>query len=310
MKESILHRLEALLSGLCEKGAICEADYEISPEHALSTLTSFRTGGPALVLFPKKESVVISLLPLLVKEKVPFFVLGNGSNVIAEDEGYDGVILSLLKLKETSISGTEITAAAGASITGLAVLAQKNSLAGMEFFYGIPGSVGGAVFMNAGAYGGECKDILKSVTFVTREGEVLTLGADALEMGYRTSIFEKNGAVILSATFSLKKGDLDDIRGVMEDLMARRVEKQPLEYPSAGSTFKRYPGRFTAQMIDEAGLKGFSVGGAMVSEKHAGFVINYHQATSADILELIRRIQSKILEKEGIAIECEVRLIH
>ncbi|MBR3836996.1 MAG: UDP-N-acetylmuramate dehydrogenase [Clostridia bacterium] len=309
MNTSLLHRLEVLLAGLCEKGIICETDYEISPNHSLSTLTSFRTGGPALVLFPKKEAVVIALLPLLVKENVPFFVLGNGSNVIAEDHGYDGVILSLLKMKETCISGTEITASAGASITGLAVLAQKNSLSGMEFFYGIPGSVGGAVFMNAGAYGGECKDILKSVTFVTREGEVQTCGADALEMGYRTSIFEKNGAVILSATFSLKSGDLDDIRGVMEDLMARRVEKQPLEYPSAGSTFKRYPGRFTAQLIDEAGLKGFSVGGAMVSKKHAGFVINYHQATSADILELIGRIQSKILEKEGITLECEVRLI-
>ncbi len=302
-------RVNEILAELCQKGKIAREDWEMIPDHPLSRLTSFRTGGRAAVLFPLKVRVITCLFPILVSEKIPYFILGNGSNVIAKDEGYSGLVLSLSRLRETRVLGTCVTAEAGVSITSLATLAKKNSLTGMEFFYGIPGSVGGAVFMNAGAYGGECKDILKEVTFVTREGEVKTLPTKDLNMGYRTSVFEENGAVILSATFQLEKGDSEEIFRNMEDLIARRSEKQPLEYPSAGSTFKRYPGRYTAQMIDQAGLKGFAVGGAKVSEKHAGFVINYDNATSSDILELIRKIKEIIFEKEGIHIQCEVRVI-
>ncbi len=302
-------RIQEILSSLEETGRIQKEDWELLADVPLSRLTTFRTGGPATVLFPKTETLVALLIPILERKRIPYFVLGNGSNVIAKDSGYEGLILCLTQMKEIRVSGTDLTASAGASITGLASVAQKNGLTGMEFFYGIPGSVGGAVFMNAGAYGGECKNILKEATYVTRSGEVKTQPASCLEMGYRTSIFEKNGAVILSATFCLEKGDPNAIRKKMEELMAKRVEKQPLEYPSAGSTFKRFEGRFTAQMIDEAGLKGYRVGGAQVSEKHAGFVINFDNATSEDIFNLIRQIQNVILEKEGRAIECEVRPI-
>ncbi len=302
-------RLKTLLENGVSQGRFAREDYLLEEAYPLSKLTSFRTGGNALVLFPLKKEVLCFVLPSLVKEKIPYFVLGFGSNVIALDEGYHGVILNLTQMKHYCVKGNEIEAEAGASITGLAVAAQKHSLTGMEFFYGIPGSVGGAVFMNAGAYGGECKDILKSVTCLTPHGEVLTLGVHSLQMGYRTSVFEKNGAVILSATFLLRKGEGEAIRATMEDLMGRRTEKQPLDYPSAGSTFKRYEGFFTAKMIEEAGLKGYRCGGAMVSEKHAGFVINYDHATSKDILKVIAHVQKVILEKEGISIQREVRII-
>jgi UDP-N-acetylmuramate dehydrogenase len=288
---------------------VSEDAFEFSPKLSLSAMTGFRTGGPASVLFPKTVEFASLILPCLREEGIAFYVLGNGSNVLALDEGYGGLIVCTTQMKGYEVHGNEIVASAGVSITHLATVAQKNSLAGMEFFYGIPGSVGGAVFMNAGAYGGECKDILKSVTFVTENGEVCTAPTAELAMGYRTSLFEHNGAVILSATFALEEGDPVAIRARMDELMGKRVEKQPLEYPSAGSTFKRCEGHFTAQMIDEAGLKGYRVGGAMVSEKHAGFVINYDNATSEDILKLIEHIKEVIMEKNGLAIQCEVRLI-
>lgn len=306
---SVFQTVGEILNRLCDQGKLSPCDFELAENHSLSKLTSFHTGGDATVFFPETVSAVKELFPLLVREKIPYFVLGNGSNVIAKDEGYEGLILSLGRLKKTQVSENLITAECGVSITALATIAKKHSLSGMEFFYGIPGSVGGAVFMNAGAYGGECKDILQSVTFITPEGEVKELPAEELEMGYRTSIFEKNRSVILSATFRLKKGNEAEISVLMEDLMERRISKQPLEYPSAGSTFKRYEDRFTAKMIDDAGLKGARVGGAMVSEKHAGFVINYDHATSADIFRLIRRVKDVIFEKEGIHIQCEVRTI-
>ena len=306
---SFYNRIKTKLERWEKEGVLSTRDYRLEQGLPLSRLTTFKTGGEALVFFPKTEAATVLAVSFFREEKIPFFILGNGSNVIAKDEGYEGVILSFSLMKEAVVSGQCITVQAGAPITGLATLAQKHSLAGMEFFYGIPGSVGGAVFMNAGAYGGECKDILKEVTFLTPSGEVCTQSVETLEMGYRTSIFENNGAVILSAKFELTEGDGELIRATMEDLMARRVQKQPLDYPSAGSTFKRCEGRFTAQMIDEAGLKGFRIGGAQVSEKHAGFVINADHATAHDILSLIAHIQKVILEKEGIAIEREVRII-
>lgn len=298
-----------LLSDLVKTGRISESDYTLEEAYPLSKLTSFRTGGCAATLFFENIDAVPVIFPALVAEKIPYFILGNGTNVIARDEGFDGLILSLIRLKHIDVCENEITAESGALITAVASAAQKAGLSGLEPLYGIPGSVGGAVFMNAGAYGGECKDRLRSVTFVTPEGKVVTKPVEALGMGYRTSIFETNGAAILRATFSLERKDPAVIRESMDDYMARRVSKQPLEYPSAGSTFKRCEGRFTAQMIDEAGLKGYRIGGAMVSEKHAGFIINYDKATSADIFALIDHVKKVIAEKEGVSIRCEVRVI-
>ena len=284
-------------------------DFVLAKDCLLSSLTTFKTGGKSVVLFPKREEVLYRLMPFISEHHIPYFILGNGSNVLAKDEGYEGLIISLMEMKNISVSGHEITAQSGASITHLASVACHNNLTGMEFFYGIPGSVGGAVFMNAGAYGGECKDILKSVTYISPLVEVITAPTADLSMGYRDSIFQRNGAVILSAVFSLNLGNFDEISATMKDLMGRRIEKQPLEYPSAGSTFRRYEGRFTAKMIEEAGLKGVSVGGAMVSKKHAGFIINYNNATSDDIFRLIQKVKDVIFEKEKIHIECEVRII-
>jgi len=305
----VYETIRAYLDRLIEKGELQEELFFLAEAHPLSQLTTFRTGGNATVLFPLAAVVIEKLLPILVRENIPYFVLGNGSNVIAKDEGYPGLILSLEKMKRFAVKGNEITAESGFSVTALALTAKKASLSGIEFFYGIPGSVGGAVFMNAGAYGGECKDVLKSVTYVTRKGEVVSAGVEDLEMGYRTSVFEKNGAIVVEATFSLAPGDVAKISAEMENLMAQRVAKQPLEYPSAGSVFKRYEGRFTAKMIQDAGLKGVRVGGAQVSEKHAGFIINYDHATSNDIFQLIDHVKKVIYEKEGIHIACEVRTI-
>lgn len=299
----------SLIFSLVEEGSLSESDFTLEESYPLSKLTSFRTGGNAATLFFESVASVSVIVPALVRAKIPYFVLGNGTNVIARDEGYDGLILSTIRLKKILVEDQTITAECGALITAVASAAQRAGLSGMETLYGIPGSVGGAVFMNAGAYGGECRDTLVSVTFVTPEGLVLTKPAEELEMGYRTSIFEKNGGIVLTASFSLNKKDPALIREEMDDYMSRRVSKQPLEYPSAGSTFKRCEGRFTAQMIDEAGLKGCRIGGAMVSEKHAGFLINYDGATSRDIFDLIDHVKKVILEKEGVAIECEVRTV-
>lgn len=306
---SVYATLSAILSELEKDGKLSAEEYELCETYSLSRLTSFKTGGNATVLFPKTVSAAALIYPILKKENIPTFILGNGSNVIAKDEGYPGLILSLIGLKKTEVNGTSITAESGVLLTTVASLAQKNALTGMEALYGIPGTVGGAVFMNAGAYGTECRDVLTSVTCVTSFGELRTYAVEDLALSYRTSRFEENDDLILSATFGLKCGDGTSIRASMDDYMARRVEKQPLEYPSAGSTFKRYEGRFTAQLIDESGLKGYRHGGAMVSEKHAGFVINYDHATSADIFAVIQKVQETIYEREGIHIQREVRII-
>ncbi len=306
---SVYQTIFRILEDFEKEGKIKSEEYELCEKYSLSRLTSFKTGGDATVLFPKTVSAAALIYPILKKNKIPTFILGNGSNVIAKDEGYQGLILSLTGLKKTVVEGERITAESGALLTSVATLAQKNALTGMEALYGIPGTVGGAVFMNAGAYGSECRDVIVSATCVTAAGEVKTYPVEELSLGYRTSRFEESDDLILSATFALKSGDGVAIRAAMDDFMSRRVEKQPLEYPSAGSTFKRYEGRFTAQLIDESGLKGYRSGGAMVSEKHAGFVINYDHATSADIFAVIQKVQDTIFEREGIHIQREVRII-
>ena len=306
---SVYETLCGILANLEKDGKLRPEEYELCETYPLSRLTSFKTGGNATVLFPKTVSAAALIYPVLKQNHIPTFILGNGSNVIAKDEGYSGLILALIGLKKTEVEGERITAECGALLTTVATLAQRNALTGMEALYGIPGTVGGAVFMNAGAYGAECRDVIVSATCVTAKGEMKTYPVEELSLGYRTSRFENSDDLILTATFSLKSGDGASIRAAMDDYMSRRLDKQPLEYPSAGSTFKRYEGRFTARLIDEAGLKGYRSGGAMVSEKHAGFVINYDRATSADIFAVIRKVQDTIYEREGIRIQREVRII-
>lgn len=306
---SVYETLCGILANLEKDGKLRPEEYELCETYPLSRLTSFKTGGNATVLFPKTVSAAALIYPVLKQNHIPTFILGNGSNVIAKDEGYSGLILALIGLKKTEVEGERITAECGALLTTVATLAQRNALTGMEALYGIPGTVGGAVFMNAGAYGSECRDVIVSATCVTAKGEMKTYPVEELSLGYRTSRFENSDDLILTATFSLKSGDGASIRAAMDDYMSRRLDKQPLEYPSAGSTFKRYEGRFTARLIDEAGLKGYRSGGAMVSEKHAGFVINYDRATSADIFAVIRKVQDTIYEREGIRIQREVRII-
>ncbi|MBR4960284.1 MAG: UDP-N-acetylmuramate dehydrogenase [Clostridia bacterium] len=275
----------------------------------MSRHTTFRIGGSAVLyaVCDSRESLVYLIRECSVKG-FRYIVLGNGSNVLFSDEGFDGIVISTTGMNRVEITDTCITAEAGASLTAVSKSARDASLTGMEFANGIPGSIGGAVFMNAGAYDGEMKNIVTESTYLdTTDGRIYTITGEDHSFGYRESIYREHPEwIILSAKFSLVPGNKDEITAKMDDFMNRRVSKQPLEYPSAGSVFKRYPGRYTAQMIDESGLKGTSVGGAQVSEKHAGFIINTGGATSRDVTELIEKIQNTIYENYGIHIETEL----
>ena len=279
----------------------------------LSSCTSFRTGGPAdLAAYPGNSKELGELLRLCRQEGVPCYILGNGTNVLAPDEGFRGVVILTSEMREISIKEETgvVKAGAGVLLSTLSMECAKRSLTGLEYARGIPGSVGGAVVMNAGAYGGEVKDSLISVTVMSGEGgEPFKMKAEELELGYRHSIIPERGFVVLEAEFELVKGDHDSIFALMDELSARRKEKQPLEYPSAGSTFKRPEGYFAGKLIEDAGLKGFSVGGAQVSEKHAGFVINKGGATSADIMNLIKEVQRRVYEASGVMLEPEVKFM-
>ncbi len=274
----------------------------------MSRHTSFKVGGNAdLYLVPNNRQSLIALCRMLRDNKIRTYYLGNGSNVIFDDDGFRGAVVCMSKLNSIELGESEITAEAGATLASLAKTARDYSLTGLEFSYGIPGSVGGAVTMNAGAYGGEISFVLKESTYLDlSDGSIHTIPLSEHAYGYRDSVYKHNDFVILSACFTLQKGEREQISETMNDFMNRRVTKQPLEYPSAGSVFKRYPGRFTGQMIDEAGLKGYTIGGARVSDKHAGFIINVGSATTKDILELIEYIKSVIFKKFGCKLECEV----
>lgn len=300
--------LLALRDRLVRENAVARSDLSVS-ESPLSCFTGFKTGGNAAVAQPATERGLVALMQGLRSESIPCYVLGNGSNVLAPDEGYEGVVVCLTRLKRMQVVGDKLYAACGAGLTAASSFAEKNALTGLEFAYGIPGTVGGAVFMNAGAYDGECSQVVSRVRALTPAGEICEFSREELGFSYRDSAFQHNGCVILSAVFSLEKGDRGEIRAKMDDLMARRRAKQPLEFPSCGSTFKRCEGRYTAQMIDRAGLKGTRVGGAMVSEKHAGFIINAGGATTGDILSLIDLVKERIREREGVEIECEIRFL-
>ena len=270
--------------------------------------TTFKIGGPAdLFIIPGTEDALHFAVSALKEADVRTFILGKGSNVLFADEGFRGAVVSTAALDEVTVDGTSVRAECGASLTSAARLAARHSLTGLEFAFGIPGSVGGAVYMNAGAYGGEMASVVvrtRAIDPVT--GALRTYEREEHEYGYRESVFRRTGEIILSTELSLSVGDPDEIEGKMADYLDRRQQKQPLEFPSAGSVFKRCEGRFTGQMIEEAGLKGLTVGGAQVSRKHAGFIINIGGATARDVLELVDKIKETIFARFGCTLECEM----
>ena len=272
---------------------------------------TFRCGGNAeLFVTPGSIDELTQVVALCRENDVEFLVIGNGSNILVKDEGYKGVIIEVnSRISFIDVIGEDIVADAGAKLSAVAVTAMENDLGGFEFAHGIPGNIGGAVMMNAGAYGGEMKQVLKWVKVLDNEGNIITLDASELEMGYRTSIIEKKGYIVLQARIGLNIEFSEDIGLIMQMFMQKRRASQPLEYPSAGSTFKRPEGYFAGKLIDDAGLRGYKVGGAMVSEKHCGFVINYDNATATDVINLMKDVQAKVKEKFDVQLEPEVRII-
>lgn len=282
----------------------------------LAQHTTFRIGGPAAVFCkPRTVAELTRMLELCREKQVRTYLLGNGSNTLFADEGYEGAVICLTELKTNPVAEelpdgrVRLTAGAGTLLSAVCNKALSHSLTGLEFAFGIPGTIGGAVYMNAGAYGGEIKDVLHQVTFLDEELKLRTLPAAELELGYRTSIFEKRPWCILEAEFILQPGERDKIEAQMQDYMARRRDKQPLDLPSAGSTFKRPAGCFAGQLIEECGLRGFTVGGAAVSQKHCGFVVNMGGATCADVVELTERVRAIVQEKTGHVLEREIRVV-
>ncbi|AZR72125.1 UDP-N-acetylenolpyruvoylglucosamine reductase [Anoxybacter fermentans] len=276
----------------------------------MSQYTSFKIGGPAdLMVEPTNCEGLQKILQFFSRANVPYFVLGKGSNLLVGDRGIRGVVIKMTGLNYIRIEGNRITAGAGVTLAKLASCALESELTGLEFASGIPGTLGGAVVMNAGAYGGEMKDIITQVIAYTPAGEKKVLTNEEIGFGYRKSIFQKNGWIVVEAEMKLKKGDPVEIRAKMIDLNNRRKEKQPLEYPSAGSVFKRPKGYYVGALIEEAGLKGYTIGDAQVSQKHAGFIINRGNATAKDVLSLIRYIQKRVWEMEGVELEPEIRLV-
>ena len=273
--------------------------------------TSFRIGGPAdWFVSPETTGALSETIQFLKAGSVPYFILGNGSNLLVSDDGYRGVVIQIGKnMSDIVVSGTNVRAQAGALLSTVASRAAAASLTGMEFAGGIPGSIGGACVMNAGAYGGEMKDILASVIALFEDGSVRKVPCGELMLGYRSSALMRNGAIVLEAELSLTEGDIGEIRATMDDLRERRVSKQPLDLPSAGSTFKRPEGYFAGKLIMDSGLRGYAVGGAQVSEKHCGFVVNRGGATADDVMTLIRHIQKTVLKNFGVELVPEVRFL-
>lgn len=284
---------------------------QVCTDEPMKQHTTFRIGGRAdYFVSPTETEQIRKIIELCRQENMPWYVIGNGSNLLVSDHGFRGVIIRLFKnYAGLRIEGEQIFVQAGALLSRTANAALQEGLTGFEFAAGIPGTIGGAMVMNAGAYGGEMKDITESVTVLAPEGELLTLKREELEMGYRTSLIARKGYLVLEAVLKLTRGNQEQIKEKMADLRQRRISKQPLEYPSAGSTFKRPQGYFAGKLIMDAGLCGFQVGGAQVSEKHCGFVVNTGDATAEDVLELIRQVSAKVRALEGVTLEPEVRLL-
>ncbi|MCI6867659.1 MAG: UDP-N-acetylmuramate dehydrogenase [Lachnospiraceae bacterium] len=299
--------MQKLIEALREAaGAQCILEQESMKKH-----TTFRIGGPAdIFAVPDTIEKAAKIIGICREQKVPFYVIGNGSNLLVSDQGYRGVVVQVYKnLSAIEIKGDIITAQAGAMLSVIAKKAMAASLTGFEFASGIPGTVGGAAVMNAGAYGGEMKQVLTEVTVLTREGELRRIPSEELKLGYRYSVIPEKGWIVLEAKLKLHRGDYDMIKARMDELKEKRVEKQPLELPSAGSTFKRPEGYFAGKLIMDAGLRGFSVGGAQVSEKHCGFVVNTGEATAKDVRDLIREVSRQVKTKFGVELEPEVKML-
>ena len=299
--------MQKLIEALREAaGAQCILEQESMKKH-----TTFRIGGPAdIFAVPDTIEKAAKIIGICRDQKVPFYVIGNGSNLLVSDQGYRGVVVQVYKnLSAIEIKGDIITAQAGAMLSVIAKKAMAASLTGFEFASGIPGTVGGAAVMNAGAYGGEMKQVLTEVTVLTREGELRRIPSEELKLGYRYSVIPEKGWIVLEAKLKLHRGDYDMIKARMDELKEKRVEKQPLELPSAGSTFKRPEGYFAGKLIMDAGLRGFSVGGAQVSEKHCGFVVNVGRATAEDVCGVISHVQQVVFEKFGRKLEPEIRFL-
>ncbi len=291
-------------------------ELNITLNEPLRNHTTFRIGGPADYFVCAFDALMIEKVILLAKQfKVPYFVLGNGSDLLFSDEGFRGIVIKIIESKD-DVKFVEkdhkvyVTGSAGILLSKFAMLIAENSLTGFEFAAGIPGSLGGAIYMNAGAYDGEIKDCIVCATVLTEDGEVKTLSKEELQLSYRSSIIQKEKYIVIDATFALEYGNKEDIINKINDLNQRRKDKQPLEYPSAGSTFKRPTGYFAGKLIMDAGLRGYRVGDAMVSEKHCGFVINVGNATAADVKQLIQEVIQIVEDKFGVTLEPEVRIIN
>ncbi|MCU7556290.1 UDP-N-acetylmuramate dehydrogenase [Macrococcus capreoli] len=287
----------------------------IGPDHIkmnepLKNYTYTKTGGNAdIYITPKKYSEIQKTIQFANQNQIPITYLGNGSNIIIRDGGIRGIVISLLGLTEIHVEVDTIIASSGAAIIDVSRTARDHHLTGLEFACGIPGSVGGAVFMNAGAYGGEIKDVIESATVIDQHGDIITLSNEALALDYRTSIIQSNHYVVLEATFKLERGDVNVIQSQMDVLTERREDKQPLEYPSCGSVFRRPPGYFAGQLIQEAGLQGHRIGGVEVSKKHAGFIVNVDNGTATDYEAMIAHVQKVVFDNSGIELQPEVRVI-
>ena len=270
--------------------------------------TTFRVGGEAQCFVRISEGRQLEkLIPYLKEIEIPYFILGNGSNLLVGDKGYEGIILQIgSRMNDICVEGDCIRASAGALLSQVARCAQENGLTGLEFASGIPGTIGGGVVMNAGAYDGEMKQVVEQVTVMSEQGEILVLDGEDMEFGYRTSVIKSRPFVVLEVLMRLKPGNKEEISNKMEELSRRRQEKQPLEFASAGSTFKRPEGHFAGKLIMDAGLRGYSIGGARVSEKHCGFIVNTGKATAADVAEVIGEVQERVKDKFGVALETEV----
>ena len=296
---------------LLEKLAGIVGEEYVKTEEPMAEHCTFKCGGTAeMFVVPGSIQELTEVIRACRQAEYPFMVIGNGSNLLVRDEGYKGVIIEVDKrISDIDVIGEDIVADAGAKLSIVASVAMENDLAGFEFAHGIPGNIGGATVMNAGAYGGEMKDVLKWVKVLDREGNIIKLDASQLDMGYRTSKISKEGLIVLQVCIGLMISSAGEVAMVMQYLMQKRKAKQPLEYPSAGSTFKRPEGYFAGKLIEDAGLKGYRVGGAMVSEKHCGFVINYENATATDVVQLIRDVQKKVKEQFDVELEPEVKII-
>ena len=277
-------------------------------EEPMSRHTTFKVGGEAkCMLLIEKEEELIRLIPYLNRIEQDYFLLGNGSNLLVGDRGYRGIIMKLGEgMNKIAVEGECIRVQAGALLSQTAVAAKDAGLSGMEFAAGIPGTVGGGIVMNAGAYGGEMKQITRSVKVMDQEGKILILDNDTMEFGYRTSIIKNRPFVVLEVELQLKAGNKEEIQLKMEELMEKRRSKQPLNFPSAGSTFKRPEGYFAGKLIMEAGMRGYRIGGAQVSEKHCGFIVNAGKATAADIREVIEEVQERVKKRFNVMLEPEV----